>query len=97
MDESIDNYKKNMDDFIERTIRNGIINYCKKSKWIKYENNHFIIIDENIKKKIHKDKFSSAIEVIDVIKLYLKENNCFSRENTEDESWESFTNNAIGE
>lgn len=75
MDEHIDKHNKFMEEFIEKSIKNGIIDYCKKNNWIKYDGKNFIIIDENIKKKINKNEFSKAIEVLDVIKLYLKENN----------------------
>lgn len=97
MDGFVDNYKKQMNNFIEKSIKNGIISYCQKNDWIKYENNNFIIVDESIKSKIHKCIFSSAIEALDVIKLYLKEhnNNCYSE--AENEDWESLSNDAIGE
>lgn len=94
MDEHIDKHNKFMEEFIEKSIKNGIIDYCKKNNWIKYDGKNFIIIDENIKKKIHKNEFSKAIEALDVIKLYLRENN-----NSEEleENWGSLSNDTLGE
>lgn len=94
MDEHIDKHNKFMEEFIEKSIKNGIIDYCKKNNWIKYDGKNFIIIDENIKKKINKNEFSKAIEVLDVIKLYLKENN---NSKEFEENWDDLSNDALGE
>jgi len=97
MDEFTDKYKKQMEDFVEKTIKNGIVNYCKKNDWIKYDGENFIIIDENIKQKINNYKFSSALQALDVIKLYLKQNNNYVQ-SFEDENWDNLAvDNTLGE
>jgi len=75
-----------IDEFVEKTVKQAIINYIKKQTWISYDGENFHIHDEKIKEKIHKNVFSSARETLDVIKFYLKENNCYSKENLIDDS-----------
>lgn len=78
--DGIDKYKKQMEDYIEKSIKNGIIDYCKKNKWISYDGNFFKVNDETIKAKIQRSVFTSAIEALDVIKIFLKDNNPYSEE-----------------
>jgi len=86
MDVFVEKYKKNMEDYIEKSIKNGIIDYCLKKKWISFDGNFFTVHDEKIKNKIKRHIFSSAREALDVIKLYLKENNINSQVDFE-EDW----------
>lgn len=78
-----DHYR--IDEFVEKIVKQAIINYTKKQTWISYDGENFHIHDEKIKEKIHKNIFSSARETLDVIKFYLKENNSYSKEDLSDE------------
>jgi hypothetical protein len=69
-----------MEDFVQKVVKEALINYCKKQTWITYDGENFHIHDENIKQKIHKSIFSNARETLDVIKIYLKQNCAYSEE-----------------